>query len=618
MGRQQQLAAFGRIWAATHLLRMSSAGFRTHPIQLQLALLLLTMVSPARPAVLGCAIATRLLGLAAKMPIMHDSQYLAFQLDCVLLFALLAHTASRRPKMVVEGGPVGIEVGGLTPKSVARRMDRWITPLDAREQQSIVAAAAAPTLRMLGVFYFAAGFWKINTGFLNPEYSCGTVIFLQLLDHLPAAVGDYPPLVHFVTSVAPLATIVVEMSTGVLLLCPRPVFGASLMLALHLMIGITPPPNNIASFGCVTCSRLFFLKPKETTATLHEIMTTPRLAAAAVGLASAAIGITRRHHVEGAPLDAPLVFFSLLCFVLCRTLSRRPCRGALDADSTHVLAQPQAKEELSTPRPAPTQVRVKWWQRCTGWCMVFSMVAYAILFPMLGVMDLGAPNMFSNLRMHGGGNHLILPVALLQRHWHDSANPTGGFGGGIVRVEGTNNLTWLDNMYPGNLIDTLSGAARARLKLANHNLCFFVPMTGRSASLDPSPAAVTSASASASAQAAATKVPYTLHFSELLRLLNEADHRQGGYSISYTRLPGAEGDEAWRAFAGGPSVRITCDGRGKRTCTTTGPNPDVAAATCAEELRLHEARVDTWLMKLRFGKPYPVSTEHLDAFVCSE
>ena len=50
----------------------------------------------------------------------------------------------------------------------------------------------------------------------------------------------------------------------------------------------------------------------------------------------------------------------------------------------------------------------------------------------------------------GGGNHLLLPVALGQRLLHDS--PTAGFGGGIVRVEGTN-LSWVNDMYPGKIFD---------------------------------------------------------------------------------------------------------------------------------------------------------------------
>eukprot|EP01045_Picozoa_sp_COSAG04_P022754 COSAG04_NODE_2616_length_3849_cov_2.241867_6_plen_51_part_00 len=50
-------------------------------------------------------------------------------------------------------------------------------------------------------------------------------------------------------------------------------------------------------------------------------------------------------------------------------------------------------------------------------------------------------------------------MALLQRLLHDSS--TAGFGGGIVRVEGTN-LSWVNDMYPGDLSGALSPATLAR------------------------------------------------------------------------------------------------------------------------------------------------------------
>ena len=356
-----QLAAFGRLWAATHVLRMFCAGFASRTAQVQLAVLSLAALHPTRPAVLGGAIVVRLAGLASKMPVMHDSQYLAFQVDCVLLFALLAHAAHRSP-------PAG---------------QRWLAPLTAAEQRAVVAACAPPTVRMLAVFFFAAGFWKINTGFLDPEYSCGTIFFLQLLDHLPSGIADHPTLVQIVAQLAPLTTITVEIGVGLLLLCPVPLLGAVLMLLFHIMIGLTPPPNNIATFGCVTCTRLFFLSPQAATEALHEIATTPRLLAGAGAVAAVMLGVTRRHHAEGAPVDVPLVFLSLLCCLYAK------------AFSSSTLGWRQG----TTLAARPDVTGAGRWQRRSGWLMTLSMVTYALLLPMLGIMDLGAPNMFSNLRM---------------------------------------------------------------------------------------------------------------------------------------------------------------------------------------------------------------------------
>ena len=51
--------------------------------------------------------------------------------------------------------------------------------------------------------------------------------------------------------------------------------------------------------------------------------------------------------------------------------------------------------------------------------------------------------MFSQLRLHGGSNHYLLPTSLLQRALID-AGPTNAFSGGVVRIESTD-LEWVGN-----------------------------------------------------------------------------------------------------------------------------------------------------------------------------
>ena len=53
--------------------------------------------------------------------------------------------------------------------------------------------------------------------------------------------------------------------------------------------------------------------------------------------------------------------------------------------------------------------------------------------------------MFSQLRLHGGSNHYLLPTSLLQRSLVD-ADPASAFSGGVVRVESTN-LGWVGNTF---------------------------------------------------------------------------------------------------------------------------------------------------------------------------
>eukprot|EP00966_Prymnesium_polylepis_P085494 1979412-Prymnesium_polylepis.1 len=73
-------------------------------------------------------------------------------------------------------------------------------------------------------------------------------------------------------------------------------------------------------------------------------------------------------------------------------------------------------------------------------------------------MDMGTPNMFSSLRMHGGSNHYWLPTNVLQRTFADAPPDSlvgEVFGGGVVRVDGTNSshIGPKGVRYPGELLD---------------------------------------------------------------------------------------------------------------------------------------------------------------------
>ena len=84
-----------------------------------------------------------------------------------------------------------------------------------------------------------------------------------------------------------------------------------------------------------------------------------------------------------------------------------------------------------------------------------------------GTLDISSPNMFSNVRMQGGSNHLLLPTALLQR-WHRHAGAASAFSGGVVRVESTNSTLFL-SIHPGEFTSVLRPAARRYLVDAGHS-----------------------------------------------------------------------------------------------------------------------------------------------------
>ena len=57
-----------------------------------------------------------------------------------------------------------------------------------------------------------------------------------------------------------------------------------------------------------------------------------------------------------------------------------------------------------------------------------------LVWPVLGLTDLGLAGPFSSLRGHGGSNHLLVPTGLLQARATSRGAVGGAFGGGVVRV----------------------------------------------------------------------------------------------------------------------------------------------------------------------------------------
>ena len=84
-------------------------------------------------------------------------------------------------------------------------------------------------------------------------------------------------------------------------------------------------------------------------------------------------------------------------------------------------------------------------------------VLIALLYcatPLLGVLELGAPNMYANLRMRAGSNHLLAPTGLLFK--------TGLLGAETLTVVKTTSQHVLD-YYPGDCTEELKPAEnRAR------------------------------------------------------------------------------------------------------------------------------------------------------------
>ena len=70
---------------------------------------------------------------------------------------------------------------------------------------AVVPSCANVTRLCMGFFYVGAGFWKINSAFLDPRASCASIYVVSLVSYLPAALTP-PWLVRVAVLAAPSVT----------------------------------------------------------------------------------------------------------------------------------------------------------------------------------------------------------------------------------------------------------------------------------------------------------------------------------------------------------------------------------------------------------------------------
>eukprot|EP00908_Phaeocystis_cordata_P011160 Transcript_22002.p2 GENE.Transcript_22002~~Transcript_22002.p2 ORF type:complete len:414 (+),score=137.44 Transcript_22002:1262-2503(+) len=290
-------------------------------------------------------------------------------------------------------------------------------------------------------------------------------------------------------------------------------------LLLHLGICLTPPPNNITPFSVCAACRFYFAIPTEASAAVARAAVSPRLLLAHLlsGAALYALALTATHGSQHR--DVPLVFYGLLASVLLHALLLPPAPSAAVTTAACAGTRPPAAGSAWVPPRA---------------AMLAAAALWAASVP-LGLMDISAPNMFSNAKQHGGSNHILgglAPTGLLQRL---------GSGGGVVKVE-TTSSSWLRARHPFEDSDLFTPRARSLLRSLGH--------TGRQ--WHSAAGMIVGPGARGIGAEKEAPVAYTLPALELRRVLaraaahhdEEADGR--GFTVEVRWLPGAEGGEAWR------------------------------------------------------------------------
>ena len=324
-----------------------------------------------------------------------------------------------------------------------------------------VIGECSDTIRIqMGLFYIGAGLWKVNTAFLNPRVSCASIYVASLAARLP---GAFTPgwLVHHAIRLAPALTISGELALGVCLVSPSRALrrcGIVLAAALHYAIVITPFPNQVAAFGVFCFGRLYFVMPAAWTSALGECFSAPpasglaRRAAGGALVAASALATS----TPGVVVDWCIPAQTLLCLIGARAI-------AIDARP----AQPQLASVTPPAPPASPPLPPSQAGRAGRAMLLLLTASYVFVFQIVGIMDISATSPFSQIRQHGGSNHLLLPTSLLQR-WAAKMPPGAStFGGGVVRV------TWctsdyMNALYPANLTAELPPRASELLRAAGH------------------------------------------------------------------------------------------------------------------------------------------------------
>jgi hypothetical protein len=350
---------FVQFWAMAQLIdfvvgNATGGGTWEH---LQLAAVLVAGMLPNRSVPVVVAFALRAACVAVRAPWAWDGEFLT---ACTEV-AFVAH--------VLLGGPDGVAAMGETIRS------------------------------QMAIFYWFAGFWKVNTAFLNPKYSCGSVYFVQLLDaYVPESLLTQE-LVSFAVNVAPAATIVLECSIGVAMAfaCWKPFsrsstnatstwgkLGVILGSMLHFGIALTPKPNNIALFGVMVAVRYFWFAPAGSASAIDEVLRSPlRVGAVHVLAAATLVGATLACQ-EGSDaltevqdgrrplssLDRPMFAWSILTTLLLRGIM-------LDGTVNGASSQDCSMSASSR------------WTHRTVSVVGFTVVLFWTLGPLLGLQDIG-------------------------------------------------------------------------------------------------------------------------------------------------------------------------------------------------------------------------------------
>lgn len=314
------------------------------------------------------------------------------------------------------------------------------------------------------LFYLAATFWKMNTSFFDHNTSCGTVLILELLGTYTSLSGS-SYAAEIIARIAPLLTLVIEGALGLGMLqvavwgIPKKptIRNITVLLATLFHLSIVMLPVNSAggfSLDCMTRFIVFFESYEIQRFVSQKMMKYLSFVVSAVAASLALIGI--RFTTTGAPFDCG--FFAIGIFTAIYTTLVTTTRIGQDDESSVKACK-----------------GIKWTPSAAS--LLFLSFIYAFVLPILGLQQMGAPTMYSNLRYYQGSNHYLVPTSILGENVL--------FGGELVRVISSTSQSInlrlghlpSDQVFPPRVISLLDQTTLTNNTLAYQffPLCLFNP-----------------------------------------------------------------------------------------------------------------------------------------------
>ncbi|CAK0868376.1 unnamed protein product [Prorocentrum cordatum] len=167
------------------------------------------------------------------------------------------------------------------------------------------------------ISYFCAGFWKLTTSFLDPKYSCGTLLVAELLSILPGQLfepggGVAETLLRWAGWLTVAGEFAIPLS---LFFFPR--VGVMLALSFHLVI-LMLPVNAAGGFSLSCATMLVLFVPRGAT------LAVTLLSGSVAGAAAAAAAVAVVFSALGGTADAHLAGFLALAVLLVLAAALEP------------------------------------------------------------------------------------------------------------------------------------------------------------------------------------------------------------------------------------------------------------------------------------------------------